>query len=162
MVTKKTSPKRTRITAAIREIPPDPGTYALVYRCDAPFWTGVGKLGQVFLCAGHWIYIGSAFGPGGLKSRLGHHLKPSAHPHWHLDYVKHALEPVEIWFTTAIDKREHIWAKDLSHLRGAGCPIDGFGASDCACRAHLIHLRRRPGFTAFKRRTGDRLTRILL
>lgn len=135
-----------------QRIPPDHGTYALIYRCDVPFQAVAGKLGPVSFAAGHWIYIGSAFGPGGLKSRLTHHLKPAVRPHWHLDYVKHALIPIEIWLTTDPLKQEHAWASDLWHLKGASCPIAGFGASDCTCRAHLIHLRRQPGFNGFSKR----------
>jgi Uri superfamily endonuclease len=81
-----------------------------------------------------------------------HHLKPSTRPHWHLDYIKNALDPVEIWTTTDGRKREHDWAGMLMRLKGASLPIIGFGATDCACRSHLIHLPQRPGFTVFKRR----------
>ena len=140
----------------IQKIPPDHGTYALIFRCEAPFQVTVGKLGPVAFTTGHWIYIGSAFGPGGLKSRLKHHLTPSPRPHWHLDYVKHLLIPVEAWFTTDAVKQEHAWATDLSRLKGAHCPVDGFGASDCACLSHLIHLRRRPGFRGFNKRIRHR------
>jgi Uri superfamily endonuclease len=164
VVKKQTFSQIPPLAEVIQQIPTDKGTYALIYRCDALFRTNAGKLGPVFFSIGHWIYIGSAFGPGGLKARLGHHLKPSPHPHWHLDYVKHALTPVEIWLTTDAVKHEHAWAGDLSRLRGATCPIAGFGASDCACRAHLIYLRRRPGFNGFKKRIGTsingRLTRL--
>ena len=152
MIKKQTLNQKPLMADMIQRIPPDHGTYALIYRCDAPFQAKVGKLGPVSFSTGYWIYIGSAFGPGGLKSRLGHHLKPSPRPHWHLDYVKHALRPVEIWLTTNPTIQEHTWANDLSQLRGATCPITGFGASDCTCRAHLIHLHRRPGFTGFKKR----------
>ena len=44
------------------------GTYALVFGCSAPFQAVAGKLGPVFLSSGYWIYVGSAFGPGGLRS----------------------------------------------------------------------------------------------
>jgi Uri superfamily endonuclease len=146
----------------IQTIPLSPGTYALVYRCDAPFQAVAGKLGPVCLSPGHWIYIGSAFGAGGLKSRLRHHLKPSPRPHWHLDYIKHGLKPVEIWLTTDGVKQEHAWATVMSGLKGATCPIAGFGASDCTCRSHLIHLRRRPGFTGFNKRIRKTFTHGLM
>jgi Uri superfamily endonuclease len=129
------------------------GTYALMFKCSAPFQAVVGKLGPVFLSSGYWIYVGSAFGPGGLRSRLSHHLKPSHRPHWHLDYIKSAFHPVEIWATTEKIKREHDWAAIISTFNGASQPIEGFGATDCACRSHLIHLPRRPGFFRFKKQT---------
>lgn len=64
-----------------------PGTYALIFHCAAPFCVRIGKLGLVEGPKGYWIYVGNAFGPGGLASRLTHHLKPSHRPHWHLDYL---------------------------------------------------------------------------
>ncbi len=130
------------------------GTYALMFKCSAPFQAVVGKLGPVFLSEGYWIYVGSAFGPGGLRSRLSHHLQPSHRPHWHLDHIKSAMQPIEIWITTDTVKREHAWATIISALNGASRPIVDFGATDCACRAHLIHLPRRPGFCRFAMRLG--------
>lgn len=128
-----------------------PGTYALIFHCDAPFRVRVGKLGFVEGPRGYWIYVGSAFGPGGLASRLAHHLKPSQRPHWHLDYLKTAFRPVDIWTTTDPVKRECIWARCFSALKGSTCPIAGFGASDCTCLSHLIHRLRKPGFVNFRR-----------
>lgn len=126
------------------------GTYALMFRCSAPFQAVVGKLGPVLLSNGYWIYVGSAFGNGGLRSRLSHHLKPSPCPRWHLDYIKSAMRPIEIWTTTDPCRREHAWAAIFSALNKASRPIAGFGATDCTCRSHLIHLPRRPGFARFK------------
>ena len=127
------------------------GTYALVFQCKTSFHAVIGKLGSIRIGTGYWVYVGSAFGPGGLRSRLTHHLKPSTRPHWHLDYIKTALHPVEIWATTNAVKREHEWAGVFSTLKGATRPIAGFGASDCSCLSHLIHLPRRPDFSKFKK-----------
>ena len=99
------------------------GTYALVFRSSAPFQAVAGRLGTVFLSSGYWIYVGSAFGAGGLRSRLSHHLKPSHRPHWHLDPIKSALVPVEIWTTTDPVGREHDWATLFSDFN-EGIPPD--------------------------------------
>lgn len=140
------------MTAAAHTLGSGPGTYALVYRCPAPATLAAGALGTISLFAGYWVYVGSAFGPGGVRARIGHHLGPSPRPHWHLDYAKCAMTALEIWFTTDPVKREHDWAAMLQSYHRAVCPIPGFGASDCACTSHLIHLRRRPGFNGFRRR----------
>lgn len=136
-------------------VPKHRGTYALVFQCPAPLQVVAGKLGSIFLSTGYWIYVGSAFGSGGLRSRLNHHLKPSRRPHWHLDHIKGAMHPVEIWTTTDAVKREHDWAMASSALKGSSRPIANFGATDCACRAHLIHLPRRPRFSCFNKRLGS-------
>jgi Uri superfamily endonuclease len=130
-----------------------PGTYALVFLCETPFRAVIGKVGPIRIASGYWVYVGSAFGPGGLRARLSHHLKPSTRPHWHLDYIKCGLHPIEIWATDDDIKRECEWAGVLSSLKGATRPIAGFGASDCACRSHLIHLPRRPAFSEFSKKT---------
>ena len=130
-----------------------PGTYALVFLCKTPFHAVIGKFGPIRIATGYWVYVGSAFGPGGLRARLAHHLKPSTRPHWHLDYIKCGLHPVEIWATDDDVKRECGWAGVFSELKGATRPIAGFGASDCSCRSHLIHLPRRPDFSEFSIKT---------
>lgn len=129
-----------------------PGTYALMFKCEIPFNAVTGKLGTISITSGYWIYVGSAFGAGGLRSRLAHHLKPSYRQHWHIDYIKHGLHPIEIWTTTDLVKREHDWANVLSALKDASRPITGFGASDCSCHSHLIHLPRRPKFSNFNKK----------
>ena len=131
---------------------PAPGTYALVFAGSAPFQAVVGKLGRIHIPPGHWVYVGSAFVPGGLRSRLYHHLKPSLRPHWHLDYIKASLQPVAVWTTTDAVKREHHWAEILADLQDASRPIAGFGATDCSCQAHLIHMSRQPSFSGFVRK----------
>jgi Uri superfamily endonuclease len=135
------------------------GTYALVFACAAPVHLTVGRLGPVSLVPGYWIYVGSAFGPGGLRSRLTHHLKPSARPHWHLDYIKGALRAVDIWATTDPVKREHEWAGIIAAMKGASLPVAGFGATDCGCRSHLIHFSRHPGFSGFRNALGAKIAR---
>jgi len=135
----------------------DPGTYALLFKCTRPFQAKAGKLGSVDVVAGYWIYVGSAFGPGGLRSRLAHHLKPSQRPHWHLDYLKTGLEPLVVWATSDPVKREHAWATVFSELKGATRPIAGFGATDCTCHSHLIHRPQRPDFTCFCKQLRRRI-----
>lgn len=133
------------------EITTQQGTYAILFKCETPFHAVTGKLGSINIAAGYWVYVGSAFGPGGLRSRLTHHLKPSTRPHWHLDYIKYGLHPIEIWVTDDLVKREHDWAGVFSALKGAARPIAGFGASDCSCLSHLIHLPRCPNFHKFQK-----------
>ncbi|MGD9309175.1 MAG: GIY-YIG nuclease family protein [Desulfosarcina sp.] len=133
------------------------GTYALLFHCHRSFQAEVGKLGQIEVGSGYWIYVGSAFGPGGLLSRVARHLKPTIRPHWHVDYIKARLRPLEIWATSDTVKREHVWARVLSEWRDASQPIAAFGATDCTCRSHLIHRQQRPDFFSFKARLYRRI-----
>lgn len=128
------------------------GSYALVFHCSHDVTVKAGGLGTLRLIPGFYIYCGSAFGPGGVKARTSHHRAISRSPHWHIDYLRPELKLLEIWFTYDPQRREHQWAKELCELRGAVLPFEGFGASDCQCRSHLIRLGYKPSFRAFRRR----------
>ncbi len=137
---------------AARELrlPSAGGTYALLLEPRAPTVLRVGRLGAFGLEAPFHLYVGSAFGPGGLAARLAHHLGIARRPHWHIDHLRAASRLLEIWTTTDPRRLECIWAGATRALRGAR-PVPGFGASDCGCASHLVALRRRPAPTAFRR-----------
>ena len=62
-----------------------PGTYALVLCNSSAAALHIGALGTVDFSRGYYVYIGSAFGPGGLKGRFRHHAAPVKHPRWYVD-----------------------------------------------------------------------------
>jgi Uri superfamily endonuclease len=37
---------------------------------------------------GYYLYLGSALGLGGLRTRIADRQKPSLRPHWHFDYLR--------------------------------------------------------------------------
>ena len=129
-----------------------PGTYALLLSASRKGIITVGKIGTLQLQPGFYVYIGSAFGPGGLKARIGHHCKNTAHPHWHIDYLTSALTLKEIWYTGDPVRREHQWAETISIIRGASVPLIGFGSSDCRCQSHLYFFKSKPGSKHFRRK----------
>jgi Uri superfamily endonuclease len=55
----------------------------------------VGRLGEFDLVPGFYAYVGSAFGLGGLRARIGHHPESTAEPHWHIDYLLKVETPIE-------------------------------------------------------------------
>ena len=130
-----------------------PGTYALIFLSSRERQLTIGKLGTLQLKPGFYIYIGSAFGPGGLKARIAHHCKKARRPHWHIDYLGSFLHPTEIWYTYDPAHREHQWAQTLSAIRGASVALAGFGSSDCRCKAHLFFRTSRPSIKTFRRKT---------
>lgn len=119
------------------------GTYILVLHLHSPAHLAIGRLGTFDLPPGWYIYVGSAFGAGGLSGRLKHHLSPVARPHWHIDFLRAAAPLREIWFSDA-GQHEHAWAGRLRSLAGAAIPAQRFGASDCRCVAHLVHFVNQP------------------
>ena len=138
-------------------IPKHVGTYALILRLPSPASIRIGKLGEFDFPAGYYLYVGSAFGPGGLAGRLNRHLAPATATgqggprlHWHIDYLRQRAGVEEIWCTKQDVPREHAWAALASQLSGATVPAPRFGASDCHCRSHLFYFERQPGSGEFR------------
>jgi Uri superfamily endonuclease len=127
------------------------GTYALVLSLDRPTTLRVGRRGSYRVDPGFYVYVGTAFGPGGVKARLAHHRRPARRPHWHIDHLRTVASLEEVRFTHDPIRREHEWADIVSTAMRGRVPIPGFGASDCDCASHLHHFDRPPSGRAFVR-----------
>lgn len=123
-------------------LPDEPGTYAIGLRLARPARVTVGRLGRFAFRAGLYVYVGSARGPGGLRARLGRHLRQAAKPHWHIDTLRAVASVRGVLYTMAPEPLECVWAQRLSRVPGALIPVGGFGASDCraGCEGHLIAI----------------------
>lgn len=132
--------------------PAELGTYALILRSRGEVRICAGKLGELELQSGFYIYIGSAFGPGGLRARIGHHGRIARRPHWHIDYLRAGADLLEVWYSRDNQRREHLWAKTLGAFPGMAAPWPGFGASDCRCLTHLFFSKSPPSFDDFSSR----------
>jgi len=121
----------------------DSGTYLLILRSNSKATIEVGKLGKILLKRGYYIYVGSAFGQGGLRARVSRHFRKDKPTHWHIDYLSKFLTPVAVWYTYHQKPLEHKWAKFLSNMRTI-TPIPGFGCSDCSCQSHLFYYPKKP------------------
>ncbi len=94
----------------------------------------IGKLGKIFFKKGYYLYIGKAFGPGGLNARIKRHLNKNTSKRWHLDYLKEFSELIFIGVIEGIDYEcylAQILVKDFSYIKN-------FGSSDCKCKSHLF------------------------
>ena len=118
------------------------GTYALIFQVKQQFTCKVGKLGNFAGSPGSYVYVGSAFGPGGIQARIIHHLKLSPKPHWHLDYIRPYIQPVALCFSDASVRLEHQWASEISNMPGSQCHMHNFGSSDCTCLTHLFYFQQ--------------------
>ena len=138
-----------------------PGTYALMLASQSTGMVCIGRLGTLTLKTGCYVYVGSAFGPGGLAARIQHHQRISTRPHWHIDFLRAVCDLVEVWFTTEAARREHSWANAVARMPGAGLPVPGFGSSDCQCETHLFCFARRPSIKEFRQRVGTPVSRAM-
>lgn len=121
-------------------LPSEPGTYCLWLHLAEPLSLRVGQLGERALPPGLCAYVGSALGPGGLRARVGRHLRAEKPVRWHIDWLTaHALV-CAVWLRTGRERLECGWAATLLALPNAAVAWPGFGASDCTCASHLIAI----------------------
>ena len=130
------------------DLPVTPGTYALHLHLAQPTPLSVGKLGKYNFPIGEYVYLGSAFGSGGLRARLGRHLHGVGKPHWHIDTLRANAQLCGYFFVEQaageINRTpaplECLWSQALANTIQAFLPAPGFGASDChaGCQAHLV------------------------
>ena len=125
-------------------IDPKPGTYALILYCAGNARIQIGRLGTMQLQRGYYVYLGSAFGPGGLRARIAHQQKLSSRPHWHIDYLRAHTRLHSAWLVYDGRRHEHHWARAMQKEKGAVIPFSRFGASDCSRPSHLYFFRHCP------------------
>ncbi len=134
-----------------------PGTYLLILASGVDRPLRVGRLGRWTVKRGFYVYVGSAFGPGGFRARLQHHERVSARPHWHVDYLRSVTRLAAVWYSHDSGRREHQWARLLAGMKGVSTPIRDFGSSDCGCGSHLYFTTEFPSRRRFERRLRVRL-----
>jgi Uri superfamily endonuclease len=103
----------------------------------------IGALGVFDFTVGEYLYLGSAHGPGGLRARVGRHLRADKAHHWHIDHLLACARLLGFSWSTSPDRLECSWSQALAWLSGACIPAPGFGASDCrsfgsCCQTHLL------------------------
>ena len=138
--------------AATTPIPAQYGTYALLLTVKRRQRLTIGRLGALAAAVGCYVYSGSAFGPGGLRARLRHHLGIAQRLHWQIDYPRRIATLFEIWYREDGHGSEHLWAQTCANLAGASLLLPRFGASDCTCTAHLFHFSKPPSLSDFAAR----------
>src|ERR1044071_67299 len=143
-------------------LPGKKGTYVLITSVPQMKRIEIGQLGEFDIAPGFYAYVGSAFGSGGLRARIGHHLESTAAPHWHIDYLLQVAEPIEVWFTTATQKLEQHWADILKNAFNFRVPIPRFGSSDYhrSRASHLFCSKRRPAFAWFRQQLSEKFENI--
>lgn len=116
------------------------GTYILFIKIRKEIFVKIrGK--ETKLEPGYYFYVGSAFGAGGLTSRLHRHLRKNKKKHWHIDQVTMSnWTEIEGIAVSLKQKNECLIASIFSEIEDL-IPIIGFGNSDCfSCQSHFFKL----------------------
>lgn len=125
-----------------------PGSYVLLLRSQSTAQVQVGRWGLLSIEPGCYLYVGSAFGPGGVRARVLRHCRESKSKHWHIDYLREFVTPVGAWLSYDSKHLEHQWADTISCIVDMSA-IKGFGCTDCQCDSHLFLTRKKPNFETF-------------
>ena len=133
-----------------------PGTYALILQSHCSKSIAIGKWGTLKVKPGLYIYVGSAFGPGGVRARVLRHWRKTRATHWHIDYLRGCVDPVCAWHCYGPRALEHQLAAAISALDGVS-PVDGFGSSDCQCISHLFMASAMPETSALSKDLGVKI-----
>ncbi len=122
------------------------GTYLLIMYLDQALADlRIGQLGRFDFAAGYYLYVGSAFGPGGVPARLAYHARQQKERlRWHIDYLRAHTRIAETWSLIAPLRLERSWAAALSLVPALSVPAPRFGASDDDGLSHLFYTPRRP------------------
>ena len=121
-------------------IPTSKGTYLVFLSNTKSQKIHIGKQGDFLFLTGLFVYVGSAFGSGGLRGRISYHLRKNRKYHWHIDYLLEKLPVGQVLYTENPSRLEHEWAMLLERILELNIPMKRFGASDCQCASHLFHI----------------------
>ncbi|MFW9924555.1 MAG: DUF123 domain-containing protein [Candidatus Thorarchaeota archaeon] len=125
-------------------IPPEGGTYLLFLKIMKPILQKIGSLGIINFPKGHYFYVGSALGPGGLNKRIVRHLRKTKKIFWHIDYLitNPEVHMLAIAYQISREKNECLIVKKIIDFFSDDLQsITNFGSSDCHCKSHLLYCK---------------------
>ena len=115
-------------------LPVGPGAYVLLIQLFDIVPIKLVRQPEVTLHPGHYLYCGSARGPGGIKARVGRHMQKDKNIRWHVDRLTAKGAVLGAWVFPGGDECDLV-----AMLAGMPVPIPGFGSSDCEiCSSHLM------------------------
>lgn len=120
------------------DLPPIGGAYALLVETRSPARLVVRDI-SFRLAPGEYLYCGSARGPGGIRARVGRHMRKKKALRWHIDRLT-GIGRIRGVIVAPGGAECALFAR-FAALERAEVPVPGFGASDCRrCPAHLLRI----------------------
>ena len=118
-------------------LPREKGTYILILRLSSPARVRT-AYGFTTVGPGIYAYVGSAFGPGGLRSRILRHWRRDKRVHWHIDWITTAKGCEHVGALVFVEERTE---SELARKLSSRFPsVPGFGASDSEEDSHLFKI----------------------
>ncbi len=118
----------------------DRGVYLLILAIDEDRLVTVGKMGELQLKAGYYVYAGSAMK--NLSKRIARHRRKQKKSRWHIDYLTALAASVTAVPILTADRLECELAGSVRAI--AAEAVAGFGSSDCRCPGHLFFFSNNP------------------
>jgi Uri superfamily endonuclease len=114
------------------------GAYVLELNVREALSLKVGRFGRLEFVPGRYLYLGSAYGLGGIAARVNRHVQTKGRrQHWHIDCLS-AVTGVDRFWAIPGGKECELVAAVLT-VPETSTPFPGFGSSDCkVCLAHLV------------------------
>ncbi len=120
-------------------IPTEKGTYMLILNVRKPVKAKTAH-GFTIVKPGVYAYVGSAFGPGGLRARIHRHLKKEKRIHWHIDWLTTSKTVEKIGVFVISGRRIE---SEIARMLATRFPaVPGFGASDSPEDSHLFMISK--------------------
>ncbi|MBC7361683.1 MAG: GIY-YIG nuclease family protein [Candidatus Aminicenantes bacterium] len=117
----------------------------MILKLDKRWWIKVGRLPATCFEPGYYVYVGRA--KRGLKGRIQRHLKKNKKIFWHIDYLTHYAQILNVLIKPGAYDECRTVRKLRKLIKDSAIPLRGFGASDCRCLGHLLYL---PALTSIK------------
>jgi len=114
------------------------GTYVLFIEVSKDVTLEIGSLGRIKFTKGFYIYIGSAFGPGGLVKRVERHFRNEKKLFWHIDYLLNSSSTEIAAVAWTVNQQI---SQEIDKLSDLVTTINHFGSSDCKCTGHLKMIK---------------------
>lgn len=121
-------------------LPSSGGAYLIALLLSQPITLQLVKKEPRTLNPAWYIYCGSAYGSGGLASRIKRHFRHRKPIHWHIDRL--TVEASQLWTLCVEQGDECNLTTTLDQSKNFDHPIPGFGSTDCRlCKSHLLMHR---------------------
>ncbi len=121
----------------------EPGAYLILLNTAHTITLPITTLAATEIPKGHYIYAGSARGPGGLRARIARHLRRGKRRHWHIDHLTENADTLAAFPIPG--SNECALVQTLVMCPQYHHPLPGFGSSDCPrCVSHLLQVGTAP------------------